>query len=328
MENIIDNKYIGNISIEEKRECIVLIDKMIELMQLAQREGILSLEEEIEKNNIGIFIKNCILLVVDGINPNFVERYINNIILREEKKGVELLKQYITLASVIYIQAGLYSDNTKYYLTNILENANDFIIPSIKDIYEFEESYKKNDYFDKKEAINNLSLVLRDYINNIDEIDKNNCILLFKDLIKISNGCWRDANYLLNNIDLIKDKFAKKLFGIVAPYLIANKKFEEVKNNIKEDEIFNNSKEYWRRQNLENHYIIIEYASRSIATDNKEGIEFLRQLMIFESAKLITSVYPPRIIEIFLYSYFGEGFVFDESYKDSEKAKEYRLFKN
>ena len=89
----------------DKEKCIPTINKIIELANIARREGVLALELEIEQED-NIFIKTAIEMILDGTAPETVEHILHNLILAESYSGSQLLDRLLVSEGVLAIQKG------------------------------------------------------------------------------------------------------------------------------------------------------------------------------------------------------------------------------
>lgn len=96
-------------SIEKKRECITLISKIVELSEIARREGLLAIEDILDTMTHPLLIKGM-ELVIDGTEPDVVKTILSNYINFGGAKGKVLLEQCLVCEGVLSIQAG---DNPK-----------------------------------------------------------------------------------------------------------------------------------------------------------------------------------------------------------------------
>ncbi|MCL2016992.1 MAG: hypothetical protein FWG68_12170 [Defluviitaleaceae bacterium] len=90
---------------EDKAACVPVIDEIMRLADVARREGVLALEEEGEKAEIPL-LKAGIRLVVDGTDPELVQKILETNILTTGKTGADLLTQLIVCNGVLSIQQG------------------------------------------------------------------------------------------------------------------------------------------------------------------------------------------------------------------------------
>lgn len=95
-----------NCSREEKLECLPRIQRMMELSNISRRSGLLALEAELLKEN-NFLLKEGVMLVVDGSDPEFVEAVLLNHINASGKTGKELLESVIITYGTLAIQEGM-----------------------------------------------------------------------------------------------------------------------------------------------------------------------------------------------------------------------------
>ena len=137
--NIEMRKYI-ECTYEEKKSLLKIIEQMIELANLARKEGILSLEEQIEKSD-DQFFKTGLSLIVDGTDPDLVKDIMSVKITTSFKTGAELLSQFMIRDGVIAVQAGM---NPRIIEAKLLAYlGGEFTSQDIKLIDNIEEDYKK-----------------------------------------------------------------------------------------------------------------------------------------------------------------------------------------
>ena len=90
---------------EERRSCLPLVDKIIELANLARMEGLLALEEHIPSFNEHL-LKVGVTIMVDGVSREANQEIMDNIIISSGKTGADLIRQMIIRDGVLAIQAG------------------------------------------------------------------------------------------------------------------------------------------------------------------------------------------------------------------------------
>lgn len=92
-------------SLEDKLECVDILNYILYLANVAQYEGLLALEQETNKMD-NRFLADCIELIVDGTDPQIVEKYATVYIAANNYKGKEFLKNIIIAEGSLLIQQG------------------------------------------------------------------------------------------------------------------------------------------------------------------------------------------------------------------------------
>jgi len=92
-------------SYKEKQELIPVIDTMVKLAEKSRREGLLSIEDDIDSID-SLFIKKGLQLVVDGTDPEMVRSLLVTLIHAGGYSGVELLRRMIASDGILCIQSG------------------------------------------------------------------------------------------------------------------------------------------------------------------------------------------------------------------------------
>ena len=114
---------------EERRSLIPLITLISDLAYQARREGLLSLEDDIE--NISPFMLNVgVQLVVDGTDPETVDEILFSYLLSENKRGVAFLRDWIIREGVLSIQAG---DNPRIVVDKLAGYLGEAIAHEVKE---------------------------------------------------------------------------------------------------------------------------------------------------------------------------------------------------
>ena len=90
---------------EEKQLCLPVIDKIIDIVNIARNQGILVLEDKIPEID-DYLLKVGIQLMVDGLSPEYILEVMDKMITASQKTGVELMQQLIIRDGVLSIQAG------------------------------------------------------------------------------------------------------------------------------------------------------------------------------------------------------------------------------
>ncbi len=89
----------------EKKECLELLNSLLEFSSIQRNYGLLRLEAEIEKFSSN-FMRKALELVVQGVEPNYIRTILQNYIIVGDYKGKALLKRILITEGVLSIQAG------------------------------------------------------------------------------------------------------------------------------------------------------------------------------------------------------------------------------
>ena len=137
--NIEMRKYI-ECTYEEKKPLLKVVEQMIELAIIARKEGVLALEEQIEKLDDRL-LKIGLGLVVDGTDPDIVKNIMETTIVTSFKTGAELLSQLIITEGLLSLQAG---ENPRLMEEKLLAFlGGEFTIQDIMPLDNIEEEYKR-----------------------------------------------------------------------------------------------------------------------------------------------------------------------------------------
>ena len=93
-------------SVDEKREVIHTIDRLLELSQRAQNYGVFALEEEIKEEDPKLLAK-ALQMLTDGIEEETLREILLNYILCSGFRGKELLHRILIIEGVTAIQQGM-----------------------------------------------------------------------------------------------------------------------------------------------------------------------------------------------------------------------------
>ena len=145
-------------------EVITAYDRIIDLSNIARKEGLLELEESVlrfeEKSNTDIYLKKLIMLVVDGTEPALIEEAgINTEI-------ANCMKAYDGLVILMYLYGALMIQGS--YNPRVIDELLKSIIPGNVRI-ELEKRIEHRDSFNQ-EVITNEKLVMR-YTDENDVVD-------------------------------------------------------------------------------------------------------------------------------------------------------------
>lgn len=95
-------------SYEDKLECLGIVRYIIELSHIALKEGLLALENESKEVKINSnLLKEGIKLIVDGTDPEWVEKYFLTNLASNDYKGKEFLKNFVIFKGIYNIQQGI-----------------------------------------------------------------------------------------------------------------------------------------------------------------------------------------------------------------------------
>ena len=89
----------------DKEECWPIIYKIIDLANLARREGVLALEVEMEHEQ-NVLLKIALDLVVDGTDPALVKQILQTSIVAGKYSGSQLLSRLLIAEGALSLQQG------------------------------------------------------------------------------------------------------------------------------------------------------------------------------------------------------------------------------
>ena len=90
----------------EKDECMALVAEIVSMANKAKRNGLLSLVQEAEETSYFLLQKG-LQLVLEGVNPQMVERTLQYYVLAGKYQGKELLERCVIAEGVLAIQNGV-----------------------------------------------------------------------------------------------------------------------------------------------------------------------------------------------------------------------------
>lgn len=93
-------------TVKDRQECLALIRRIVELTEIAKREGLLALEDKLVDEDWPFLLKTGVQLVVDGTYPGIVRTIVERFIIVGDYRGKELLARCIMLEGVLAIQQG------------------------------------------------------------------------------------------------------------------------------------------------------------------------------------------------------------------------------
>ena len=104
---------------EDKKSCLPLINKIIELGNIARMKGVLVLQLEIEQEQ-SLFLKTAGNLIINGTDPQIVKEILQNLILSENHTGAQLLERLIIAEGILGVQSGENPDILAMRLASML----------------------------------------------------------------------------------------------------------------------------------------------------------------------------------------------------------------
>ncbi len=90
----------------EKKECMALVAEIVAMANKTKRNGLLSLVQEAEETSYFLLYKG-LQLVLEGVNPQMVEKTLQYYVLSGKYQGKELLERCIIAEGVLAIQNGV-----------------------------------------------------------------------------------------------------------------------------------------------------------------------------------------------------------------------------
>ena len=144
---------------EEKLECLPVINKIMEYVNIARDQGLLSLEEHIPGIDDN-FLKAGMQVMVDGLSPEYTFSILNKMIMASNKTGVDLIKQLIIRDGILAMQAGEAPGPVLLQLHAYL--GEDVVIGLLEGIKESREKYDSDDQASDELSNDELSALLFD----------------------------------------------------------------------------------------------------------------------------------------------------------------------
>ncbi len=95
----------ANCTVNEKKELLPLIEQIIDLSLMANKEGLLALEDIVENLEYQ-FLKDLLLHVINGIDTSALEHIILTEVENCTETNAELLKKMIIADAVLTIHSG------------------------------------------------------------------------------------------------------------------------------------------------------------------------------------------------------------------------------
>ena len=93
-------------SAAEKKECMALVAELCSMANKAKRNGLLSLVQEADETS-HFLLRKGLQLVLEGVNPQMVEKTLQYYILSGKYHGKELLVRCIIMEGILAIQNGV-----------------------------------------------------------------------------------------------------------------------------------------------------------------------------------------------------------------------------
>lgn len=98
---------LENCTLEEKRECWNVLERIIDLSKKAHKHGLLSLESELNIEQ-SLFLNKGLELLLAGIKPNHLKEILWNYVKVGNYTSKEVLERMIVLHGILLIQTGEY----------------------------------------------------------------------------------------------------------------------------------------------------------------------------------------------------------------------------
>ena len=90
---------------EEKKTILPIMLRIIYLLEKARRQGLLSLEDDVEKID-SFLLKIGLTLIIDGTDPELVRSILDNYMYSSYLWGKELLERMVIIEGIMSIQDG------------------------------------------------------------------------------------------------------------------------------------------------------------------------------------------------------------------------------
>lgn len=107
----------------EKRECMALVAEIISMANKAKRNGLLSLVQEADETS-HFLLRKGLHMVLEGVNPQMVEKTLQYYVLAGKYRGKELLTRCIIMEGVLAIQNGVNPNIIKELLLSLFGENN------------------------------------------------------------------------------------------------------------------------------------------------------------------------------------------------------------
>ena len=154
---------------EEKSDCLVLINKILDLANSARNYGLLSLGKEAEEHTT-FLLRKGLQLALDGVNSRTARTILEFYIFPADSKGKDLLESCIILEGIIGILDGMHPKLMKELLLSFLGETGHALY---KGEYKDRENEKVSEYLksvDKKAAASGSAAGLGDLIEPLDDV--------------------------------------------------------------------------------------------------------------------------------------------------------------
>jgi len=90
---------------EDKEACIPLFAKFIKYANQARAENLFALEAII-KTEEDLFLREGMMMIIDGFDAEHVQRILSKLILSDRRTGAELLQRLVMVEGILGIQRG------------------------------------------------------------------------------------------------------------------------------------------------------------------------------------------------------------------------------
>jgi hypothetical protein len=107
----------------EKKECMALVAEIISMANKAKRNGLLSLVQEADETS-HFLLRKGLHMVLEGVNPQMVEKTLQYYVLSGKYRGKELLTRCIIMEGVLAIQNGVNPNIIKELLLSLFGENN------------------------------------------------------------------------------------------------------------------------------------------------------------------------------------------------------------
>ena len=107
----------------EKKECMALVAEIISMANKAKRNGLLSLVQEADQTS-HFLLRKGLHMVLEGVNPQMVEKTLQYYVLSGKYRGKELLTRCIIMEGVLAIQNGVNPNIIKELLLSLFGENN------------------------------------------------------------------------------------------------------------------------------------------------------------------------------------------------------------
>lgn len=105
MENLY--KCIKNCSQDEKKKAIYMLERMVRLSKVAHEKGLLSLEKEVNNDDL-LFMKKALELLLKGTEYSELEKILLNYMLTSDLSDYDLMLRILIMKGVLLLHKGAY----------------------------------------------------------------------------------------------------------------------------------------------------------------------------------------------------------------------------